>query len=129
MQELSGVNIPQPNCFVRTATCERAPIGTECNAENITRMPRKSLQELSGTNIPQPDGFVITPAGEHAAIRTERNTVDITHLPRKQRDFLIGLCIVEPNSHRTRNSNQSPFGGKLNLIDAAFAEARCGSFR
>ena len=76
--EFSGVDIPEANRFVPTATGERAAIRTETHAIDIVGVSGERLLEFSGVDIPEANRFVLTATGERVAIRTE------THLPESE---------------------------------------------
>ena len=73
-------------------------------------MLRKGNFMLSGFYIPQTDCGVPAATGEVLAIRRERHTPDGLRMPRKQGDLCPGLCMIEPNTDRTRHSNQGSIG-------------------
>ena len=115
--------IPQPDGIVPTPTGESAPIRTEDNTRDTTRMPGEGGERVARGHIPQADSFVLTAASEGGAIRTEDDASDFTRMPGEQCHFVVGGGIVEPNPDVTRNRKQGTIGRIRHIVDAAFAEA------
>src|SRR5260221_1606405 len=89
-QEVSGLQVPQLDCVIKTVTGKGLSIGTHGYTHNLAFMPcegaqevsgLQGAQEVSGLQVPQLDCLIFTATGKHLSIGTHCYTPNGAFMP------------------------------------------------
>src|SRR4051794_34674008 len=66
--QLTAIQIPQPDVAIPAAASQRRPIGMESEGDNPIMMAMQSRADLAGLPVPDSNSLIESPAHNHAVL-------------------------------------------------------------